>query len=83
MDFIRADIDPLPAVGGDQLREDYYSWEWGDALFIVLDPFQYTMTLPYSDVSGSGEDDDETTIGGDQWNWTLGLQQIQLAEANP
>ena len=72
--FYSGNTDPLPAVGGDQLREDYYSWEWGDALFIVLDPFQYTMTLPYSNVTGSGEDDDET-VSGDQWNWTLGLQQ--------
>ena len=28
---------------GDHFREDYYAWEWGDALFIVFDPFQYTM----------------------------------------
>jgi hypothetical protein len=48
---------------------------WGDALFIVLDPFQYTMTKPYGTITGSGEDDDET-VAGDQWNWTLGQQQF-------
>ncbi len=26
-------------VSGDGLRETYYSWEWGDVLFVVLDPF--------------------------------------------
>lgn len=26
------------------LRENYYSWEWGDALFIVLDPYWSTTT---------------------------------------
>jgi hypothetical protein len=36
--FYSGNSDLLPALGGDQLREDYYSWEWGDALFIVLDP---------------------------------------------
>lgn len=26
------------------LRENYYSWEWGDALFIVIDPYWPTTT---------------------------------------
>ena len=68
------DLLPAVAVNGDQHREDYYAWTWGDALFIVLDPFQYTMTKPYGTVGGSGEADDET-VSGDQWNWTLGQQQ--------
>ena len=25
------------------LLEDYYAWEWGDALFVVLDPFWFTQ----------------------------------------
>ncbi|MFN8355899.1 MAG: metallophosphoesterase [Spirosomataceae bacterium] len=29
-----------PFVG---LRENYYSWEWGNALFVVLDPYWYTQ----------------------------------------
>jgi hypothetical protein len=41
------------------LRENYYSWEWGDALFVVLDPFWYTVTKP-----GWG-----WTLGTDQYNW--------------
>jgi len=32
------------------------------------------MTKPYGTVTGSGEDDDET-VSGDQWNWTLGQDQ--------
>ena len=24
------------------LRQNYYAFEWGDALFVVLDPFAYT-----------------------------------------
>ena len=75
-DFYTGNEDTLTAIGGDQLREDYYAWEWGNALFVVLDPFQYTMTKPYDNVMGSGEDDDES-VSGDQWNWTLGLEQYE------
>jgi hypothetical protein len=28
------------------LRENYYSWQWGDALYIVLDPYWYTSPKP-------------------------------------
>jgi hypothetical protein len=63
--------------GADKHREDYYAWTWGDALFVVLDPFQYTMTKPYGTVTGSGEDTPEDeTVSGDQWNWTLGKDQF-------
>lgn len=41
-------------------RENYYSWTWGDALFIVLDPYWYTSPKP-----------DENT----GWRWTLGKKQ--------
>jgi hypothetical protein len=73
--FYSGNDDPLPAIDGDHLREDYYAWEWGDALFVVIDPFQYTMIKPYSGTAG-GEDNDETVIG-DRWDWTLGQQQFE------
>ncbi|MGD0035790.1 MAG: T9SS type A sorting domain-containing protein [Bacteroidota bacterium] len=41
------------------LRQNYYSWEWGSALFIVLDPFWYTKSKP----------DWGWTLGVDQYNW--------------
>jgi hypothetical protein len=58
--------NPYPAefVG---LREDYYAWQWGDALFVVLDPFWYTVTKPH-DLCG-------TPGSGDNWDWTLGWEQ--------
>ncbi len=59
---------------GDQLRENYYAWTWGDALFVVIDPFQYTMNLSYTPTAGEGTDD---SVTGDQWSWTLGAQQFQ------
>jgi hypothetical protein len=72
--FYSGDTNLLSAIGGDQLREDYYAWEWGDALFVVLDPFEYTMTKPYGDVTGSGEPNGQP-YSNDQWSWTLGLDQ--------
>lgn len=41
-------------------RENYYAWQWGDALFIVIDPYWYTKTKPDS-------------LNG--WRWTLGKVQ--------
>ena len=77
--FYSGNTDPLSdideATYGDELREDYYAWTWGDALFVVIDPFQYTMNLPYAPGSaGEGNDDPQD---GDQWSWTLGAQQFQ------
>jgi len=40
--------------------QNYYSWQWGDALFIVLDPYWY---------SGS------TRGGQNPWNMTIGKTQ--------
>jgi hypothetical protein len=71
--FYSGNDDPLPAIEGDHLREDYYAWTWGDALFVVIDPFQYTMINPYG--TAGGEDNDETVISHDRWTWTLGQQQ--------
>ena len=75
--FYSGNTDPLARIDeatyGDELREDYYAWEWGDALFVVIDPFQYTMNLPYTPAAGEGTDD---AVTGNQWSWTLGEQQF-------
>jgi len=44
------------------LRKSYYSWTWGDALFIVIDPYWSTNPKPNTN----------TTTG---WNWSLGSNQ--------
>jgi hypothetical protein len=59
--------DLHPTLG---LRQDYYSFEWGDALFVVLNPYSYTENKPH-----------EYPLGGphgsslDSWDWTLGKDQ--------
>lgn len=54
---------PHPEAG---LLQNYYSWEWGDALFVVLDPFWY-----------SGRQRSRPGEPLDQWGWTLGREQYQ------
>jgi hypothetical protein len=72
--FYSGNTDQYSYLDGDHLREDYYAWTWGDALFVVLDPFWYTTTKPYIGNTGGGEGD--TTGSGDRWDWTLGLEQF-------
>ena len=43
--------------------QDYYSWKWGDAQFIVLDPYWFTPKM-------RGEDDNwKRTLGSEQYQW--------------
>ena len=75
-EFYSGNVDLLDAIDestyGDDNREDYYAWTWGDALFVVIDVYQYTMENPYGAAAGEGPDDPDTA---DQWIWTLGKDQ--------
>ncbi|HMZ17270.1 MAG TPA: metallophosphoesterase, partial [Blastocatellia bacterium] len=57
--FYSGNAKPEPFVG---VLQDYYSWEWGDALFVVLDPFWFTKDR--------GNDDNwARTLGDEQYQW--------------
>jgi sugar lactone lactonase YvrE len=56
--FYSGDTIVSPIVGQ---RESYYSWQWGNALFVVLDPYWNTIEKPVKT--------------GDGWDWTLGKTQ--------
>jgi hypothetical protein len=56
--FYSGDTTRASYVG---LRQNYYAWKWGDALFIVLDPYWYTTRKP-----GASKN---------MWDWTLGKTQ--------
>ncbi len=43
------------------LRESYYSWTWGDALFVCIDPYWNTTKKP--------------GMTKNSWDWTLGKKQ--------
>ena len=47
---------PLPGA-----RDGFYSFRWGGALFVMLDPFWFATTKPGA--------------GPDIWDWTLGANQ--------
>jgi hypothetical protein len=60
--FYSGNPTPKDYTGGTLgLLEDFYAFEWGEALFIMLDPFWNTMTNPNS--------------ANDAWHWSLGKPQ--------
>jgi hypothetical protein len=62
-------------VDGDHLQEDYYAWTWGDALFVVIDPYHYSMVWPNDDGQGYGGEGQDGEASGTRWDWSLGIQQ--------
>jgi len=58
--FFSGDTRSFPLVGQ---RQSYYSWEWGDALFVVLDPYWNLPVTP--ELSG----DWSLTLGREQYDW--------------
>ena len=53
---------PLPGP-----RDGYYAFQWGSALFVMLDPFWFSTTKP--------------NAGLDIWDWTLGTNQYEWLRA--
>lgn len=49
-----------PIVGYVQ---NYYAFQWGEALYVSIDPYRYTEANPYTDKDG--------------WSWTLGETQYK------
>lgn len=64
--FYRGDETIAEGCG---VRENYYAWEWGDALFVVLDPFWYTLVKPHHNGGEGSENPWDWTLGEDQYNW--------------
>ncbi|HEY3328695.1 MAG TPA: metallophosphoesterase [Capsulimonadaceae bacterium] len=62
------DAEPVPHIG---LLRDYYAWTWGDALFVVIDPYWHSSKAvdnPY----GGGEKPRnlwESMLGDSQYKW--------------
>jgi predicted phosphodiesterase len=50
--------DPLAGV-----LQDYYAWQWGDALFVVLDPFWF------AEKQRGRNDNWSRTLGPEQYRW--------------
>jgi len=56
-------IHPSDFYSGAPKKGLWYSYEWGDATFIILDPFVATSRKTRGDEDG--------------WNWTLGKDQFE------
>jgi hypothetical protein len=65
--FYTGDTEQVKFIG--QLK-DYYAWTWGDALFVVIDPYWHSAA-PVDNVFGGGDK------RRDMWAVTLGDAQYQ------
>ncbi|MFH2000087.1 MAG: hypothetical protein ABIK28_10415 [Planctomycetota bacterium] len=70
--FYSGNSEPVQEYG---MNEDYYSWEWGDALFVVLSPFHSTKEKPQDTYDGW-----DWTFGKDQYDWLY--DTLHGSEAN-
>lgn len=59
-------IHPSEFYSGAPKQGLWYAWNWGDATFIILDPFVATTRKTRGDEDG--------------WNWTLGKDQFDWFE---
>jgi phosphodiesterase/alkaline phosphatase D-like protein len=62
--------DAEKAVNIGYLR-DYYAWTWGDALFVVIDPYWHSKTAVDNVLGGGDKRSDlwEVTLGDEQYAW--------------
>ena len=68
--FYSGDNKEAPFIG---LRDNYYAWQWGDALFVVLDPYWYS-----AGVKGlSGWD---VSLGKEQYDWLKSTLETSTAK---
>jgi predicted phosphodiesterase len=71
-EFYSGNNTPQPSVG---ILQNYYAWEWGDALIVVLDPYWYTPARKSGTFDGW-----EVTLGATQYQWlarTLAASQAR------
>ena len=81
-DFYSGDLTTDPNIAEDGHTEAYYSFTWGDALFVVINPYWYTEDRPYVNSAGGGDDESaNVTKTGDVWTWTLGQEQFEWLRA--
>lgn len=85
-DFYTGNAAPVEHIG---LLRDYYAWQWGDALFVVIDPYWHSPVAVDNEAGAKGpaRDDggaparDERRGGGrgqrDLWQITLGDEQYK------
>lgn len=61
--FYTGDTAAVPHVGRPR---DYYAWTWGDALFVVLDPYWHSQVVVDAPPGGGGGNRSGAARGGGQ-----------------
>lgn len=77
--FYSGDTEPVEPIG---LLRDYYAWTWGDALFVVIDPYWHSP-VPVDNRAGEGPGEKGKKGGKgnrDLWQLTLGEGQYRWLE---
>ncbi len=66
--FYSGDAEKIEHIG---LLRDYYAWTWGDALFVVLDPYWHSKSPVDNVFNGEKKRRDlwDITIGDAQYKW--------------
>ncbi len=66
--FYSGDREEVKYVG---LLHDYYSWTWGDALFVALDPYWHSKVAVDNVMGGGPKRRDlwQVTLGDEQYKW--------------
>jgi hypothetical protein len=79
--FYGGDSKQVDFVG---LLRDYYAWTWGDALFVVMDPYWHSP-VPVDSSGGTRQRDSSSKEGGkaggrknrDKWAMSIGGKQYR------
>lgn len=80
-DFYSGNSSLVPNIG---FLRDYYSWNWGDALFITLDPYWHS-SLPVDNVAGTSDTNESNKNSKSESNgktkdlWKIGIGDEQYA----
>jgi len=73
--FYSGDVESISFVGKPR---DYYSWTWGDALFVTLDPYWHSKN-PVDNVAGVSNDTVQGGKGSGKTTdlWSIGIGDTQ------
>ena len=77
--FYSGDTMQVPGVG---LVRDYFAFEWGDALFVVIDPYWHSPVPVDSGVPGVEKTKDpwQATMGDEQYAWFKSVLETSRAK---